>query len=209
MEIVNAYESCYNYGYKAMKLNMQNINKNKRNKTKNIAIISLSILFVLGATFAVYAFIHRNDDEIKRDASGTSIERTPQDKALEENLENNPSDKTDSSQTDTPQAPSVEEGTNLQKVNVVLTNVGETNGTVSASGFVSNAVEVDGKCTYVFTKGQEVYKKESTTLTNANSTTCKTVNFPSSELSSGTWKVDIEYSSAASAGKSNTLEVTV
>jgi len=190
-----------------MKLNMHNINKKNNKKTKLVVLTIVSLLLVCLASLAVYAYVHRNDNEIERDANGISVERTPQDLALEENLENNPSDKTNNSQTDTPLFPEVDETTNKQNVNVILTNAGEINGNISASGFISNLVEENGTCTYIFTNGQNIHKKEATTMTNPNSTTCKTISFPNSELGTGVWKVNLIYSSSSAKGTSNILEV--
>ena len=182
------------------------INQKKSSK-KTILIISSILVLALVAVAGGYWYIHRGDS--KRDVNGVSTERTSQDKELEQKLNSNPEQKQQTTQTDHPAAPSVDKTTSLQQVNVILTNTGETNGFVSASGFVSNAIESTGTCTYVFTNGQKIVEKTSTTLTNSTSTTCKTVKFSASELSAGTWKVQLKYSSPTSTGSSNTLDLVV
>lgn len=175
---------------------------------KKTALIALGLLAVIGlGSFGVYAYLHRND--IKRDANGVSVERTQQDLKLEEELKRDVSRKEQSTQTDRPADPVIDEETNLQQANVVLTNTGQSGDEITASGFVSNVVEEGGVCTFVFTDGQRAVKKNTGTLPNANSTTCKTVRFNKEELSAGTWRVYIEYSSSVSAGNSNELEVRV
>lgn len=184
------------------------INNHTPHRTVRNVIVSITILLLIGgATVGVFMYFHRND--ITRNPSGMSVEQTPQDKQLEQKLNDNPAQKQQTTQTDHPGAPTVDKTTNLQQVNVILTNTSEANGSVSASGFVSNAVESTGTCTYVFTNGQKSVEKTSTTLTNSTSTTCKTVQFAASELGRGTWKVQLKYTSPTSTGSSNTLEVAV
>jgi hypothetical protein len=181
---------------------------NSRNNSKKVVIIVVAIAIILAVIGAAgYFYLHRND--IKRDENGVSIEQTPQDKKQEQDLKDDPTKKQQPTQTDRPTEPTVDQKSQLQQVNVVLTNTGVTNGTVSASGFVSNVIESNGTCKYIFTNGQKTVEKTSTTLTNPTSTTCKTVEFNSSELGTGTWKVKINYSSSASTGVSNELEVTI
>lgn len=168
-----------------------------------VTVLALLLLAALG--YALYAYL--NKDTIKRDADGVSVERTQQDIKLEDELKNDASRKQQATQTDKPSQPAVDEETNLQKANVVLTNTGYMDDLVSASGFVSNIVEQTGSCKYIFTNGERVVEKTSSTLVNSSSTTCKTVEFPRSELGAGSWKVHIIYSSSASYGKSNELEV--
>lgn len=184
------------------------INTHSNHRTAKVIIASIAaVLLVGGAAVGGLMYSQRND--IKRDPKGVSTERTPQDKQLEQNLNNHPDQKQQTTQTDHPTAPSVDKSTNLQQVNVILTNTGEANGSISASGFVSNAVESTGVCTYVFTSGSKNVEKTSTTLTNSTSTTCKSVQFSASELNSGTWKVQLKYSSPTSTGSSNTLDLVV
>lgn len=180
----------------------------KSNRSK-IIISIVAVLLLVAVGVGAYFYLHRHDNDIKRNPNGISTEQTPQDKKLQQDLNNDPSKKQQTTQTDQPPAPTIDKTTNLQQVNVILTNTGESNGMISASGFVSNAVEANGTCSYVFTNGSMSVTKTSTTLTNANSTTCKTIQFSASELSRGTWNVQLKYSSPTSAGSSNTLEVSV
>jgi hypothetical protein len=181
--------------------------QHQTNRRKKVALSALILALVVAGAFGVYTYLHR--DDTKRDSSGTSLERTPQDLKLEEELKNDAAKKEQNTQTDQSTTPTVNQDTNLQQVNVVLTNTGQDNNTISASGFVSNAVEEGGVCKYIFSNGQKTIQKTSTTLVNASSTTCKTIRFDKSELTTGPWKVQIEYISSVSTGKSNILEVDV
>ena len=183
------------------------IQKPKSYKSR-VILIAIALLLVLGAIL-VALYFKRSDESIKRDAGGVSVERTVQDKRLEDALNENPEGKNRQTQTDVPARPEVDEQSQLQKANVVLTSVRQQIDQVSASGFVSNIVEDEGQCTYIFNKGTATVKKTSGTLTNSSSTTCKTVEFHKSELSVGIWNVHIEYLSSISSGTSNDLELNV
>ena len=73
----------------------------------------------------------------------------------------------------------------------------------------TDMAEPGGVCTFTFSNGTTVITKTSTTLVNPTSTTCETVAFSASELTeSGTWKVEIKYSSSSSEGTSGSKEFT-
>lgn len=138
-----------------------------------------------------------------------NMDRTETEKKTTEHLQKNPETKLDNSQNDTPPTPTVDNSTGKQQVNVLLTNAGIFNNTVSASGMVTDSVEQAGSCVFVFTNGTVEVTKTSGVLPNPSSTSCKTVSFPSSELVvNGVWKVYIRYSSSTSGGTSNTKEFT-
>lgn len=138
-----------------------------------------------------------------------NMDRTETEKKVTEDLQKNPDTKLDNKQNDTPSSPTVDNSTGKQQVNVLLTNTGIFNNTVSASGMVTNSVEQAGSCVFVFTNGASEITKTSEVLPNPSSTSCKTVSFPSSELAAdGVWKVYIRYSSSISEGVSNTKEFT-
>lgn len=179
----------------------------RKHINKKTVLILVGIIILAAAVCSGYWYFHRNDTQ--RDANGVSTERTPQDKKLEEQLQSDPARKQESTQTDRPTSPTVDEKTNLQRANVILTNTGQSGDEITASGFVSNVVEEGGTCTFVFVKNLQTIEKSSSTLSNATSTTCKTVKFSKSELSSGTWKVHIKYTSGVSTGESNELELSV
>lgn len=135
-----------------------------------------------------------------------NMNKTATEKKTTEDLKSNPESKLENPQTDTPETPIVDPVQNKQAANVLITNAGIFNNKVSASGFVTNLVEEGGVCTYVFTSNSQSITKESQTLVNPTSTTCKTVSFSADELSSGVWSVHIEYVSVGAEGVSSTKE---
>jgi hypothetical protein len=182
--------------------------KNTHIFKKKITIIVITACVIIGG----YIFIawlnhlHPFSNVDSTPTPGTqfiNMDKTKTEKQSSDNLKNNPQDKLKNSQTDTPPAPSVSSTTGKQQANVLITNVGISNGTVSASGFVTNIVESDGSCDYIFVNGNHTISKPSKVLPNATSTTCSTVTFPTSDLPiSGTWSVTLSYSSAESSGVS-------
>ena len=124
-----------------------------------------------------------------------------------EELQEDPSKKTENNQADTPVLTETnnDNDAGLREVNILVTNASSQEERVSASGFVTNVAEEGGTCTYVFTRNGKEVRKDSSTLPNPTSTTCKTVDFPSTELGeAGEWEVYIRYTSTYSTGVSKT-----
>lgn len=190
----------------------------KINQTKSSKLIKILIavgVLIVGAGVYLGIAWQKNlppfSTPNKTYAPGEQIEnlnKTDTEKKATEELNKNPEKKLENSQTDTPSAPSTSPTSGKQSANVLVTNAGVFNGKVSASGFVTNLAEEGGSCEYVFTSGSQSISKQSQTLVNATSTTCKTVSFSADELSSGTWKVHIKYTSPASEGVSSDKEFT-
>lgn len=136
-----------------------------------------------------------------------NMKKSQAEKRATEVIENDPSKKVENNQKDTPPQPDTNSTTGKQVANVMVTNVGVFNGTVSASGFATNVSESDGTCEFVFNGPGNTVTKTSPTMQNPTSTSCKTVSFPASELTAdGTWTVYINYFSLLSEGKSDSRE---
>jgi flagellar basal body-associated protein FliL len=188
-----------------------NTKKNYKKKTHLIIISTIVIvLLVSGVVFAVY---NSNQTSIKPGEQGVNLERSDTEKAAEQALKDDPGQKLENEQNDTPTAPTGTTPSGKRAVNVILNYADIDNGTevstVVAAGSVTNVTEDNGECTYVFTNQGTVVTKKSSTLVNPTSTTCSRVSFPSSELSkNGTWSVMLKYSSNKSEGTSNELRIT-
>jgi hypothetical protein len=183
--------------------------KNAHNqKTTLVVVLSVVTVLILGASaYAIY--LGSNSSNEASSEYGTNLERTETEKAASEALEDNPEQKLENEQSDTPSTPEKSPDTGRLAVNVLLSTAGIYNGTVSAGGMVTDYQEEGGTCTFTFTNGTTIITKTSSTLPNPTSMSCKTVNFPSSELTSaGVWKVKISYSSPTAAGTSNEKEIT-
>ena len=184
--------------------------KNKKNRLVRVILPVVAALVItgLGGTWW-YLDSSTSKDDVKRDNKGTSLERSNSENTETKNIETDP-DAKGTTGSDAPSAPETNKETGLNKANVILTSTG-TNGdnTVDSSGFVSNVVEDNGKCTFIFTQGAKSVRKDTTTSTNPTSTTCKTVRFDKSELGTGEWSVVLEYTSPTSSGTSNSSKVTL
>lgn len=176
--------------------------KNTKKPIKKIYIIIAAIIVIAACLVAWFILQSKQNNSVARDSNGTSLERSNEELKETDTITDNPSVKEDSG-SDIPATPEKNPETGLNKVNVILTSTGTSGDQVDASGFVSNVVENGGKCTFLFTQGSKTLTKTSTTSTNPTSTTCATVRFNKSELSTGEWKVVIEYRSETSYGKSN------
>lgn len=191
-----------------MKINRQK-NSRARKKVLMITTVLVSVLVCYGLVAYInrwFPFANVVSDTYEPGTHFINMDKTDNEKRSSDNLKENPQDKIKNPQTDTAGSVPTDPTTGKQQVNVLITNAGVSNGTVSASGFVTNIIESDGSCVYTFTSGSVVLTKTAAVLPNANSTTCSTVSFPSSELKSGTWSVVLSYSSSASTGVSDTRE---
>jgi hypothetical protein len=187
----------------------------KPNKKKVIALVIVMFL-VAGGVYAfvasragIFPFERPASDSAEIGEQKVSLERSDAEEADINAIADNPSLKNENDQTDTPKPPVESTENDKLKVNVLLTNVRVANGTISASGFVTNLVEADGTCSYIFTKGPLEVAKTARTLTNPTSTTCETVRFSTDELTAdGTWSVSVAYNSSAASGESEKKEFT-
>lgn len=190
---------------------MQKMKKSRKTKL----FITVAIILAILGVYALVAYIKHYPPfaaASKVYAPGeqtTNLQRSDTEKAATNTLQGDQSQKVQNNQSDTPQVPTATTTSGKTAVNVTLTTAGIYNGTVSAGGMVTNIVEEGGQCSYTFTNGFTVITKTSSTLVNPTSTTCKTVSFPSSELSqSGIWQVKLGYSSTAAEGVSTIKEIT-
>lgn len=189
------------------------ISNRKVNKKKLLIPIAAIVVAILAYTGVAYAYnLFPFQKATNTDTHGTiNFKKSPAEKKAEQEVKTNPKQaKTEPQNTDTPPSPPTSPQTGKKEANVVLTNVGVQDGSVQASGFISNIVETDGTCSFVFTSPNgQVVTKSTSTLQNPSSTACKTITFPASELSSGSWQVQINYSSPDAAGSSNKMTLNV
>jgi len=179
-----------------------------KHKKRSILAISIGICVAAIAYLLIAYLGDLPPFQEQKSSGGVNMNRTDTEIQATDNLEKNPASKLENNQTDTPQPPGKDENSGKKVVNVLITNVGISSGTVSASGFVTNIVESDGSCTYTFTNGNNTVNKVVGTLPNATSTTCKTTTFSSDELpTAGTWSVVLSYNSTQSMGQSSARDV--
>ncbi len=186
------------------------LNKQTNNKKKIILLLVLAVVAVTGVYFGAAAFYklppfasEQKTYEIGEQT--VNYDRTETEKKAEEVIRDNPEQKTQNPQTDRPKSPESEPD-GKAKVNVLITNVSVANGTLSASGMVTNLVQEGGDCRYIFTNGAQTITKISSPLTTPTSTACATVRFPAAELAGDGWSVKLTYESDTATGVSEVRE---
>ena len=195
--------------------------KRKKTSRKKIIIITTILgLAILSCSYTAAAYINKwipfsdQDKPFVTDDQGRGVNpnKTKTEKDEVKNLENNPDNKLVRPNTDVTPKPKVNPETKKQAVYVMMTSVEQSvdKNTITASGFVSNAVEQDGKCTYIFKLGDKIIKKTVGVMPGPSSTSCETVRVNRNELdAAGRWTVLIEYASSASQGVADGMAVVV
>ena len=92
----------------------------------------------------------------------------------------------------------------LRVAKVVLNEPYRADNKIIISSTITNIVETEGNCAYIFTNGQTSITKKTNVLPNAKNTVCEAVVLEKSDLSAGKWKVRLEYKSKLSEGVSET-----
>lgn len=193
--------------------------KQKKISRKKI-IIAIIGLVVLGSSYTAAAYMNKwipfsdQDKPFTVDDQGRGVNpnKTKTEKDEIKNLEKNPENKSNRPNTDVVPKPKINPETKKQAVYVMMTSTEQSvdKNTITASGFVSNAVEQDGKCTYTFTLSNRVLRKTVGAIPGPNSTSCETVRVSRGELGvAGRWMVSIEYISSSSQGVADGMAVAV
>lgn len=182
-------------------------------KTKNhhVKAITISTLIAVGVvgSYLLYAYVARVFPFTAGSEYDVNYSRSDAEKQREQEIRDNPSQKLENDQTDQPSEPSVDTTNGKQSVSVLISYAGVSDGLVSASGLVTNLSQEGGQCTYIFTKGDKVLEKPVETMANPTSTTCKTIQFSASELTSGAWNIVLNYSSSNAYGESSRKTLVV
>lgn len=192
--------------------------KNRRVSRKKIALVAAAAVIAAGVYMAA-AYASKwppfSDQEraftVDDQGRGVNPHKTKTEKKDTKKVEDNPDAKAIRPNTDTVPQPATDPATHKQSVYVLMTSVEQSvdKQTITASGFVTNTVESNSTCTYVFTAGDRVVKKNTGVLPGPNSTACQTARVNRSELAPGRWTVTIEYNSASSRGVADGMAVVV
>ncbi|WP_338520818.1 hypothetical protein V4210_04290 [Candidatus Nanosynbacter sp. BB002] len=194
----------------------------KLSKLSRKKIISISLLaaIVVAGSYVAAAYYNKwlpfsdQDKAFTVDDQGRGVNpnKTKTEKKDTKNVEDNPDNKSARPNTDVTPQPKTDPQTKKQSVYVLMTSVEQSvdKHTITASGFVTNAVEQDGTCTYVFTLGNRVVKKTAGVIPGPSSTSCQTMRVSRDELgAAGKWTVSIEYNSGRSHGVADGMTVVV
>lgn len=185
------------------------INKSSNNK-KIIMLVIISFLFIVGTLASVYLFSRDTPREDHQSSNKPSSSRNNQNKSTDSSKDT--ADQVSSSESDTeakkvpqntdqPAPAPVDEETGKKQLQVVASyNINSDNLYIRGG---INTIAYDGSC-YASLAGPagQVIKKETTLLQNASTTDCKTIVIPLSELSQGSWKYSLNYTSTNAEGSS-------
>jgi hypothetical protein len=80
---------------------------------------------------------------------------------------------------------------------------------VYVSGYLEGVVEDDGTCTLTLTKDGQSVSATKPGTSNVTNTSCGQLTIAGSELSTGVWTATVSYSSSASSGSSEPVQVEV
>lgn len=179
----------------------------KRTKRINKPILIVTVVFLIGViVFLLYTFASRsqNDSPIDTTRSENSSSDTQQSKNLVDDID----DKTKKPNADVPAAPTATPESNKKQVQMVA-SVDRSNGTVFIRGGVNYPV-TGGNCFAELSgpSGQSM-RKDSVVLSNPNSTDCKTISIPESDLAHGKWTFTLNYTSDEYEGASNEVSFTL
>lgn len=97
----------------------------------------------------------------------------------------------------------------LPGAEALITSVAATTAGYTLSGLVVGIIDNGGTCTFSMTMGTRAAKAERSGLADASGTSCGSVQISSSQLSTGTWRAVLTYSTAAGTATSAPVEVTV
>ena len=97
----------------------------------------------------------------------------------------------------------------LKKANVQLNDPYSVGDTIIISSTITNIVETEGVCNYIFTKDTQSFTRTTSVLPNAKNTVCEAVVLEKETLNSGQWNVRLEYKSNLSEGVSETQTFTI
>lgn len=187
--------------------------RKKKNQITNSLKLLLTVIIVALLTFGVLSLMRYLSDE-KRQIDDQKDKNTASfyedDKKSEENGDSGSYDAKDEAEKDADANSNNQTNDNGKTVaNVSISSAGVLDDKVIASGMVSNVIEEDGSCIYVFTNGEETITETTTGIANAKNTVCESVLLEKSRFKIGTWEVILQYQSTKTEGQSEaqTLEV--
>ena len=182
--------------------------KNKKNK-KKVIIISIVVIILIAVSASAYYFINKNSENNSQNNNVNTAKKSKSDKQQAKDLEENPEYKETKTNTDTPAPVTTDESTGKKTVQMVA-SVNISNGILYIRGGINNSVEYSGTCYAQLTgPSGESLRKDTTLLQSAATTDCKTIQVDTSELTDGSWKLVLKYSSNDTEGESSEVSFEI
>lgn len=175
---------------------------NKPNKKLSLPLIIIAILLFVGVA-AVGAYYYSTSKNTEP-AESSGINYNP---PTEQEIESSQDGKKNSAEQEP--EPTQNNSTNKKTVNVGISYSDVYGENLEIRAFTNSTIEGDGTCTATVTKNGATITKKTEAFIDASSTQCKPIYIPSSELESGTWKINVKFSSSDAEGTSGDVEVEI
>ena len=181
-----------------------------KSKSKKPLIITSLIITAIAVTTAIAFIYNANHTSVSDTTSGKSSSNNNPKPGLGSN--NSPDtviSKDTSPNTDQPTSPTPDASLEKQRVEMVA-SVDSSDNIIYIRGGANYPVPSEGTC-YVNLTGPsgQIIRKNTTLLQNPNSTDCKTISIPTSELSAGNWSAKLHYSSNTYEGDSSEVTFSI
>jgi len=180
------------------------INKVSHYSKKKLLLIVGLILIALGVGAIVFKDnLHKsvapNKGVNSVDYSNTTSDQKKSGDQIKLNSQDT-SNKSNSTKSDQPIAPTPIPGSNKSDVQISITAANQTNSTFQVRALIG-AVVSNGTCTLTFQRlNSTTITKTSDVQPLANTSTCKGFDIPLSELTTGVWHMTISYIDASLTG---------
>lgn len=198
------------------------INTKKSSQRKYKTLIIVIAMLLLGViSYGTYAYVTKSlwpfqetqDTSIDADRGVNDVDYGPpteQDTANSQNAKERILEEGEGSGNDSNQSTSPSPDQPKQPVAITVSYAGIQNSQLEIRAFSSSVIEGSGTCTATITKsGSRTITRSTPAFIDASSTICEPIFVPRSELSAGTWNVNVTYSSSTHSGSSGAYEVEV
>ncbi len=187
--------------------------KLQEKSSKNIVIFTLAILAVAAISFGVIVLVKQIQSDKSKEASkpqeSGNVLQTEEDLKDEEKVAAASNDAKDRFEADQEKKTEVEHNeSGLKVAKPVINFVADGDDKVEVGGDIPNINELEGTCTYEFTKGDSVITISKGILPNPSYISCEAASIEKTKLSSGTWNIKIKYKSNTSEGESEAQTYT-
>lgn len=186
------------------------ITKKTRNKKKFITLIVLAALLALTAGGLIYYLYSKKPSESVNYEPATAQEQAAGNATKKETVAPQSGESQTTTQKTTPDTSA--DGTPAKTPQAQNTTVRITaksqNGNLYQIRTIIEGVFADGTCTLTATRAQQIVTKTASIQPLAQSSTCQGFDIPTTELTPGTWSVQLSFVSNQSSGStSDTVEV--
>lgn len=177
-----------------------------RSKKNLIIYISLGVVVLL--VVAAFLYVYKFDGNLFGWTTKSNTQDTTTDKQVESTDEQKEAgDNTTEGGSDKPPSPAPQTGSDKKTVEVLITAANQNSGVLQVRALISTVVNT-GNCTLTLTKSGQTVTKTADTQALSSTSTCKGFDIPVSELSSGSWQLNLIYENDSLKGTASKI-VTV